>query len=231
MKKIIIILIIFITHISCKKQSDQDVVRTQIEYDRTQTECDNDIDNLIVTSKGNKKIETIFLDYWLKMSKKEYESYSKNYVEKHILISHNDTLWIHLPNKTPSESQRKQYLELYPKFENDTLVELTLFSSFKTQDYNHYDTLMAKYGTPNLDINCQFSHETIWVFRNAIIEYTESNTEEISQFISYQDIKYAKKKAKNNLEYEKTEERKTIFNEKKLKDSIEKRDAIIDNAL
>ncbi len=223
MKKIVTTFAIFFLFVNCKKQMEEETIIPK------QIECDNDIDNFIVKSKSEKKLETIFLDYWLKMSKNEYETYSQNYIKKDILKSHNDTLWIHLPDKTAS--QRKQFLELHPKFENDSLVELTLFSPLENQDYNHYSTLISKYGKANIDLNCQFLHRTIWEFSNAIIEYTESDTEKRSQFISYQDIKYAKKKAKENLDYEQKEEQTRIFNEKKLKESIAKRDGIINNAL
>ena len=209
--------------INCKKQNEE------VKTIPNESVCDYEIDNFIIKSKSNKKLDNIFLDYWLKMSKSEYEAYSKNYIKKDILKGQIDTLWIHFPNKTDSEYN--QFLEIKPTFENDTLIGLTLYSPRKNKDYNHYGSLISKYGKPNSNLYCQFLHRAVWKFKNAIIEYTEPDTDVKPQIISYLDIEYAKKKSQDNLEFREKEEQKRILEERKTKDSIAKRKKIIDNAL
>ena len=195
-----------------------------------QTVCDNTINRFIIDSKSKQKLKKIFMDYRFGMSKKEFDDYSEKYIKKEMLRRNDgDTLWIQFPDK--SYTERKQYFLIFPYFENDSLKEINLYSPYSHKDYNHYNQLLSKYPKPKFNHYCEFFHQVLWEFENGIVFFSESESDNKSQFISYRELKYAKRKALLNQENAQDSKRKESIEKQKIKDSLDAQKKAIDDVL
>jgi hypothetical protein len=221
-KKSIVFFLLVFTYISCKKEVKN------FESDEVYVECNSKKDSLIIKIGSKIKLNKIFLDYRFGMNSLEFDELTLMYIQDGTLKKNTESLWFPLVNKTVKD--RKQYFEVTPVFENDRLVEINLDSPFSHPDYNHFGLLSSKYGKPYYDFNCSFVHESFWAFQDVIISYTESNSEGNSQHITYSDINFIKRKSANYLTKSLKEEQKRIEDELKFKDSLNKKENLINNA-